>query len=467
MFHSFVVLAAMRTGSNFLEANLNALAGVTCHGEAFNPHFIGYPSSTDILGLTQKTRDSDPHRLLAAIRDQADVLGGFRYFHDHDPRVLDPILDDAGCAKIVLTRNPVESYVSRKIAAATGQWKLTNAKHAKSDKILFEAKEFRNHLEELQAFQVMLMGRLQRSGQSAFYVDYEDLPDLEVMNGLAAWLGVEARLEALDKKLKKQNPEPLDSKVENFAAMQTALAKLDQFNLSRTPNFEPRRGPAVPTYVAAGPLLYLPVRSGPEAAVLQWMRGITPDLSLDEGFTQRTIRDWRSAHPGHRSFTVLRHPVARAHAAFCDKIVATGAGTFPGIRENLRKHFGLDLPEAEAGYDKDIHRAAFLVWLRFLKANLGGQTSLRVDPAWASQTSILQGMAQFNPIDQLIREPEMAEALPDIAYAAGVAKPPAYVGDSDPHAQALSQIYDDEVETLTREAYMRDYETFGYCAWGA
>jgi len=209
------------------------------------------------------------------------------------------------------------------------------------------------------------------------------------------------------------------------------------------------------------------VRSGPEAAVLQWMRGITPDLSLDEGFTQRTIRDWRSAHPGHRSFTVLRHPVARAHAAFCDKIVATGAGTFPGIRENLRKHFGLDLPKAEAGYDKDIHRAAFLVWLRFLKANLGGQTSLRVDPAWASQTSILQGMAQFNPVDQLLREPEMAEALPDIAYAAGVTKPPAYAGESDPHAQALSQIYDDEVETLTREAYLRDYETFGYGAWGA
>ena len=40
-FTSFVVLAEMRTGSNFLEANLNALEGVTCHGEAFNPHFIG------------------------------------------------------------------------------------------------------------------------------------------------------------------------------------------------------------------------------------------------------------------------------------------------------------------------------------------------------------------------------------------------------------------------------------------
>lgn len=467
MFHSFVVLAAMRTGSNFLEANLNALDGVVCHGEAFNPHFIGYPKSTDILGLTRSARDDDPGRLLEAIRDQQGVLGGFRYFHDHDPRVLDPILDDPGCAKIILTRNPIESYVSRKIAAATGQWKLTNAKHAKSGKILFESKEFRTHLEELKAFQLLVMGRLQRSGQSAFYVDYEDLPDLEVMNGLAKWLGVEARLEALDKQLKKQNPEPLEAKVENFDAMEAALAKVDTFGLSRTPNFEPRRGPAVPTYVAAGPLLYVPVRSGPEAAVLQWMRGISPDLSLEDGFTQRSIRDWRSAHMGHRSFSVLRHPLARAHAAFNEKILAKGPGSFPGIRENLRKNFGLDLPEVSAGesYAPEVRHAALIVWLRFLKANLGGQTSVRVDPAWASQSAVLQGIAQFSPIDQLIRESEMTEALPDIAYAAGISNPPVFAEDSDPTRASLAEIYDARLEALARDVYARDYAAFGYGDW--
>ena len=81
-FDSFVVFAEMRTGSNFLEANLNALDGVTCHGEAFNPHFIGYPNRDDILGVTMATRDADPDRLLAAIRAEAG-LSGFRYFNDH------------------------------------------------------------------------------------------------------------------------------------------------------------------------------------------------------------------------------------------------------------------------------------------------------------------------------------------------------------------------------------------------
>ena len=75
-FKSFVVFAEMRTGSNFLESNLNAFDGITCHGEAFNPHFIGYPKSTEILGIDQQTRDNDPTKLLVAIRDKTKGIGG-------------------------------------------------------------------------------------------------------------------------------------------------------------------------------------------------------------------------------------------------------------------------------------------------------------------------------------------------------------------------------------------------------
>jgi len=42
-FDCFVVFAEMRTGSNFLEANLNAFDGLTCHGEAFNPFSLVIP----------------------------------------------------------------------------------------------------------------------------------------------------------------------------------------------------------------------------------------------------------------------------------------------------------------------------------------------------------------------------------------------------------------------------------------
>jgi hypothetical protein len=470
-FDCFVVFAEMRTGSNFLEANLNALDGVTCHGEAFNPHFIGYPNKDTLCGVTLAQRVADPARLLTAIRGQTGQMAGFRFFNDHDPRVLDLILPDPRVAKIILTRNPIESYVSRKIAAATGQWKLTNVQHAKTGTVRFNASEFEDHLDRLQAFQVRLMNALQRSGQTAFYVDYEDLHDLEVANGLAAFLGVPARLTGLDKKLKKQNPEPLDDKVLNFAEMESALARLDRFNLTRTPNFEPRRGPAIPTFVAApdSPLLYLPIKGGPDVAVRGWLSALDGGKAPVEGFVQKTLRAWKSARPGHRSFAVLRHPLARAHAAFCDKILATGPDTYPEIRDNLRRTFHLPVPEEAVGPDwsDSDHRSAFLVFLAFLRANLSAQTAIRVDPFWASQQAVLQGMAGFSLPDMILREDSLAAGMAALAHQIGRDDAPAPSPNTDPHAARLVAIYGPAIESAARDACARDYAAFGFGDWHA
>ena len=471
-FDYFVVFAEMRTGSNFLETNINAFPGLACHGEAFNPHFIGYPNRDSLLGLTQAEREADPAALIAAIRDAPDVLGGFRFFHDHDPRVLDIALPDPRCAKIVLTRNPVDSYVSWKIAQQTGQWKLTNVKRRKDAVADFDAAEFHAYLDRLQRFQIRLMNALQTTGQTAFHIAYEDLHDLDVMNGLARFLGAEETLSSLDQSLKPQNPAPVSAKVADFDGMQAALADLDRFNLSRTPNFEPRRGPAVPSYVAAAqaPLLYLPLRSGPEAEVRQWLSALdgADDDALRTGFTQKTLRQWKRDRPGHRGFTVLRHPVARAHAAFCQRILMPGPGNFAEIRKTLRRVHNLPIPGQmpDERYDRDAHRKAFVAFLKFVKANLAGQTGLRIDSAWATQTQALKDFAAFALPDKLVREEEMATALPALARGVGYedAPPPPVPAADMPFA--LADIYDVKIESLAAKVYQRDYVTFGFGPWG-
>lgn len=469
-FDSFVVFAEMRTGSNFLEANLNALDGVACHGEAFNPHFIGYPKTEDILGVDQATRDANPRVLLDAIRAQSGALGGFRYFHDHDPRVLDVCLDDPRVAKIILTRNPAESYISWRIAQETGQWKLTDVKARKEGLAQFDAEEFERHIRALQSFQVMLLNRLQVSGQTAFYVDYEDLQSVAVMNGLAAFLGVEARLEGLDKTLKVQNPAALSEKVANFDEMQSALAGVDRFNLTRTPNFEPRRGPAVPSYVAAAeaPLLYVPIKSGVTAAVEGWLAAVdsVEPGALRRKLSQKLLRQWKRKHPGHRSFTVLQHPVARAHHAFCTYILNGGADAYPQIRETLRKRYKLPIPEGavDDAWHLEAHRAAFLAFLGFLKGNLNGQTAIRVDAAWCTQAQALQGVAEFITPDLVLRADELAEDLPRLAARVGCACPPLPEGQPDTPF-ALAEVYSREIEEATRAAYQRDYMMFGFARW--
>ena len=464
-FDCFVVFAEMRTGSNLLEANINEFPNLQCHGEVFNPHFLGYPDTADLYGVTQAMREADPMRLVSALKHNTKGLPGFRFFHDHDPRILKTLLPDPRCAKIILTRNPVESYVSWKIAAETGQWKLTNMKHQKSAQIRFDPEEFQGHLRQLQEFQMTLLHGLQTTGQTAFYLAYEDLQDIDVMNGLARFLGENEIVSATSTKLKKQNPSALEDKVVNFPEMMEALAQTDHFDLGRIPNFEPRRGAAVPTYFASAtaPVLFLPMKGGPEATVLNWLADLDGGRAPQTGFAQNTLRKWMRKSGQHRSFTVLRHPVARAHAAFCDHILNVGPGSYVEIRATLRRAYGLPIPASavDESYDLRQHRTAFLAFLKFLKGNLNGQTSIRVDAVWAHQIQVLQGMANFAPPDYILREGTLAEGLACLAKDAGCACPA--LRDVAPmHAFALADFYDDEVEDAVRNVYQRDYVMLGF-----
>ena len=457
-FTSFVVFAEMRTGSNLLEANLNALPGVHSHGEVFNRYILGKKDRTELLGITMDERDRDPRPLLRKLREETEGLPGFRFFHDHDLRILDDVLPDPACAKIILTRNPLESYVSWKIAQATDQWKLTNPRRLKTAKVRFDLPEFLQHLRDIQAFQLLLMQALQTTGQTAFYLDYEDLGSLEVMNGLAAFLGVEARLKQLDDTLKKQNPGPLEDKLENPEALAEATAAIDVFNLGRTPSFEPRRAAGVPAALASDTgLLFFPIRSGPEPAIRDWFMTLG---AVTEGFEQKSLRQWKRKHPGHCSFTVLRHPLLRAHAAFRTKIVDAEA---PDLRRILINGFLAELqPPGEPFATVEAERAAFRIFLTYCRLAVGGQTGARLDPSLASQTALVQGFASFQPLEHLLREDHLTGGLAALAAEAGVATP---MIAPDPAEAALLSIWDDSLESAAAEAYARDYMGFGFSRW--
>ncbi len=277
-------------------------------------------------------------------------------------------------------------------------------------------------------------------------------------------------LDGLSKTLKRQNPEPVVEKVSNPAEMTRAIARLDRFNLTRTPNFEPRRGAATPAYVAAAraPLLFMPIKGGPELSVEDWLAGVdgvaTRDLIRD--MTQRDLKLWMRDRPGHRRFTVLAHPLERAHRVFCERILSTGPAAFGRIRRILQRSFDLSVPEMmpDPSYGPDRHRAAFETFLTFLRANLAGQTTVRVDAAWAGQAQVLQGYSEVALPDEIIRPHEMAEALPRLAAAVGGAPHPVPVMRAATPV-SLQSIHDRALEALVQDIYQRDYQLFGFRDW--
>lgn len=464
-FSSFVIFAEMRTGSNFLESSVNALAGVISYGEVFNPHFIGKKDQLTLCGLSVAERDADPVRMWTALRQQTRGLAGFRFFHDHDRRILEAVMADPTCAKVILTRNPLESYVSWKIARQTGQWKLTHARKAKpTSPVLFDAAEFEAHLGTVQTFQRKLLADLQTSGQTAFYLDYDDLGDVAVLNGLAAFLGVAARLDAPDPTLKKQNPGDLAEKLANPDAVEPGLTRLDRFNLHRTPNFEPRRPPAIPSFVAAAGVgvMCMPIKGGPEKQVRGWLSALSTD-GLEQDFTQKSLRQWWRRHPRHCSFAVLRHPLLRAYAAFRDQLLSGRAGEAQAVLARMR---GFDLPTDAAGFgDLAAERDAFLAFLGYVRLNLAGQAGARVNPHWASQTAVLQGFAQFQGPDVVLREDRLAEGLAFVAAEAGLTGTPPMPEDQELAAQGLAAIHDVTLEEAAEAAYPRDYLGLGFGRW--
>jgi hypothetical protein len=469
-FNLFVVFAEMRTGSNALEEAINQIPRLCCHGEAFNPVFVGHQGQDSLLGIHLAAREADPLALLAAMRAQTDGAVGFRFFHDHDPRVLEAVLSDPSCAKVILTRDPLETYVSLKIARATGQWKLTDLADRKVAKVRFDAAEFAELRERHAVFRHRVRHALKVSGQAPFEIEYAEIGDVDVINGLAAFLGVEGRVERLARRLKRQNPEPIRERVENPEEMEAALGG---WTGSEGPVPEPARGARVPTYVAAAraPLLHIPLRGGPDDRVARWLAavdGVEPG-DLRRGFSQKTLRQWKNGNKGSRSFAVVAHPVARAHRAFCRHILFTGAECFAAIREALRTRHGVALPGGDPGPDWDAaaHRAAFLGFLRFARASLAGQTAQRSDPSWSSQGALLTGAAEVILPDMVLREAQLAEGLSRLAADVGLGEVPP-PGPPEPDGTgpvSLREVYDAEVERAVRELHNRDYVAFGFRDW--
>ncbi len=465
-FDYFVIFAEMRTGSNLLEATLSQVEGIVCHGEVFNPDHMGGPAVGEVLGVTMADRLVDPGELLNRIRS-APGFNGFRYFFDHEPRILDEVLNDPRCAKIVLTRNPVDCYISLKIAYNTKRWQLSDVKDRIVWKPPFKPAEFEAFLAERQAFQLRLLNALQVTGQTAFYLDYEDSLQIEVINGLLQFLGFEDRLDHISDDLVRQNPEEMADKVRNFPEMEEALARIDWSNLARTPNFEPRRGPGVPRVVAAGgaPVLYLPLPPYDDAHIREWLSRLG-DGGLEENFTQKTLRVWKRKAPGHRSFTVLRHPLARANDAFGAVMTREG---YSDIRAALRLHHGIPIPpEAEiTAMDPVAWREAFNAFLGFVKVNLAGQTAIRQDALWGTQWSVVNGFANFAAPDLLCREDTLSDDLAYLAESVRVKAPALPTAEADAAPVPLSAIYDRELENVARDVYRRDYMAFGFGPWKA
>lgn len=488
-FKYFVIFGSMRSGSNLLEQSLNQFSDITCHGELFNPAFIGGPKKEKYLGFSFARREENPVALLEAmIADSNDKISGFRIFDGHDTRILQKALQDPDCAKIILRRDILDSFISLKIAKKTNQWLLRDAPQKKDAKVHFDAAEFQKYRDAQNAYYQNIRKTLQESGQTAYWLDYPDQKNLRVLNGIAKFLGASGPLKSVKETLRRQNPGPLQDKVENFEEMQTFLNIAKEREVVTAS--DPQMRANIPRMVSCmnNPLLFAPIPGGPNEEILRWMQAIdeapAPTSSyadavnnkeiLHTGHSQRTLFEWMQSNPDVIAITAAKHPIPRVYDAFMSKVFRTGPETYNVIRKQLFEGFGVELPDTDMmkgadrvsleaiGYEVKHHRAAFHGFLKFLKSNLAGQTSIRIDGLWATQLSFLAGFNSAVPIAMIAKEGRLDPSFRYIETLLDIPEPKLGKPIQPDHMFSLNEIYTRQTENLARKAYSVDYTRFGF-----
>jgi hypothetical protein len=227
----FVMVGMMRSGSNLLERQLGGLADVRCHGELFNPAFVGLDvmQGKEQQGYTRESvdqRNEDELGFVKKLDAACDrPIMGLRLFLDHSPQMTARLLYDPAVKKIVLSRHLLESYVSLLLARETDVWMTTKEPVKRADPVKVEINKLINYALRQSLYYNDILSVLQQTGQSYRMIDYSEMNELEMLNDLAAFIGSKHRLAKVEQPLKKQNPGKLEDKVVEFAKLKEDLKK--------------------------------------------------------------------------------------------------------------------------------------------------------------------------------------------------------------------------------------------------
>lgn len=173
----------------------------------------------------------------------------------------------------------------------------------------------------------------------------------------------------------------------------------------------------------------------------------------------------RQLNEGAFVFTFVRDPGRRAYACFNEKIVHGGRHSFANIRQVLERDWGLRLAGEGEAASLDQQRENFATFLRFVEANLAGDTDIRRDPHWCPQGPMLVQYRKQLKIDQVGKVENFAADMAMILHRAGVRRAPdvtLYPWRHPTAAFSFEEVLTPALQTQLDRLYESDYIHLGY-----
>lgn len=219
---AFLLIGMMRSGSNFLERQLNLLPDVRCHGELFNPAFIGFSHETagHPAGYARgnpAARNADEDTFISKVDQACDRrIVGLRLFLDHSGAMTSRLLYDPNVAKVVLSRNLLEAYISLETARETGVWLTTEVAKAPPKPVKVDINKLVTFALRQSLYYNDVQTVLHETGQRYLQIDYNEIKNLAKLNEIARFIGSEHEFKAVSEPIRKQNPGALEDRIVEF-----------------------------------------------------------------------------------------------------------------------------------------------------------------------------------------------------------------------------------------------------------
>jgi LPS sulfotransferase NodH len=227
----FAIMCRARTGSYLLVDLLNQFSDIVCHGEVFKQtHMEMNNFALQRLSYTVAERDAYPITFIGSIFSLTpNRITGFKVFESHNAVARQYILENSNIRKIILTRNPLDSYISLLRAKQTGEWvkkKIPSDSSRQQNpavKLRFELNDFTQHVHWITAAEQRYAEAEVFTKQKFFRIGYEEVAQIEPVRKVAEFLEGCDLTASLAPTMEKQISEPLENIVENYEEMKTHL----------------------------------------------------------------------------------------------------------------------------------------------------------------------------------------------------------------------------------------------------
>ncbi len=176
----------------------------------------------------------------------------------------------------------------------------------------------------------------------------------------------------------------------------------------------------------------------------------------------------RAAITGRKiSFTFVRHPLKRAYSCFNEKLYHQSAHSFRGLRNGvLRKQWDIRFPAEGEDYSVQAHADNFARFLRFVEANIEGDTKVRQDPHWLPQSLLLRRMRERGEVDLVGRLERYRDDLDYVLRTAGIEDREPLLAlrfnEGLPPPFPYEDVLTDEVLERGLRVFAPDFERFAY-----